>query len=96
MPPSHPSALSYPTMKQETDLEARSPMKPALLVPVKQYLPPWQLVTGGPGSGGSERSLCLPGKCGYHGASSLLRKELFLQLLGYEAILGSANNKQPK
>lgn len=47
----------------------------------------------GPSSGGSETSSCLPGKRGYYRASSLICKELFLQLLGYEVILGSTNSK---
>lgn len=34
-------------MQQETDLEASSPLKPALLAPVQLYLLLWQMVTGG-------------------------------------------------
>lgn len=59
-----PQCIGLPTMKQETDLEASSPMKPALSASAAVSASMANGDRWGPSSGGSERSLCLPGRHG--------------------------------
>lgn len=60
-----PQCIGLPTMKQETDLEASSPMKPALSASAAVSASMANGDRWGPSSGGSERSLCLPGRHGH-------------------------------
>lgn len=84
-----------PTRRQETDSEASSPTKPALLAPVQQYLLTWQMGTGGdPAVDLREACACQVNV----GTAQCLPsgKELLSQLLGYEVILGGTNSQWPK